>query len=87
MHEPLAERFAVVGGVSGTHDAQNVPAVQVGRAFVEQHERGVGTLAEAGRIGFVVFGQALNLVFLCKRQFSFAHAEHFGMLEGGSYLG
>ena len=87
LHKPLAERFAVIGGVAGTHDAQDMAAVQVGRAFVEQHEWGVGTFAEAGRVGLVVFGQALNLVLLCKRQFGFADAEYFGMLEGGGYLG
>lgn len=86
LHETLAEAFAVVGGIACTYDAQDVTAVQVGRAFVEQDERGIGTFAEAGWIGFVVFGQALNLVFLGKRELGFAQTEYFRMLKGGGYL-
>ncbi|EDY97411.1 hypothetical protein BACPLE_00201 [Phocaeicola plebeius DSM 17135] len=86
LHETLAEAFAVVGGIACAYDAQDVPAVQVGRAFVEQDERGIGTFAEAGWIGFVVFGQALNLVLLGKRELGFAQTEYFRMLKGGSYL-
>ena len=51
LHETLAEAFAVVGGIACAYDAQDVTAVQIGRAFVEQHERGIGTFAEAGRVG------------------------------------
>ena len=86
LHETLAETFAVVGGIACAYDAQDVPAVQVGRAFVEQHERGIGTFAEAGRVGFVVFGQALNLVLLGKRELGFAQTEYIRMLKGGGYF-
>ena len=73
LHETLAEAFAVVGGIACAYDAQDVTAVQVGRAFVEQHERAIGTFAEAGKDSFVVFGQALNLVFLGKQRRSASH--------------
>ena len=86
LHETLAEGFAVVGGIACAYDAQDVPAVQVGRAFIEQDERGIGTFAEAGRVGFVVFGQALNLVLLGKREFGFAQAEYLRVLKGGGYF-
>ena len=86
LHETLAEAFAVVGGIACAYDAQDVTAVQVGRAFVEQHERGIGTFAEAGRVGFVVFGQALNLVLLGKRELGFAQAEYFCVLKGSGYF-
>ena len=33
LHETLAEGFAVVGGIACAYDAQDVPAVQVGRAL------------------------------------------------------
>lgn len=86
LHETLAEDFAVVGGIACAYDAQDVTVVQVGRAFVEQHERAIGTFAEAGRVGFVVFGQALNLVLLGKRELGFAQTEYFRMLKGGGYF-
>ena len=33
LHETLAEAFAVVGGIACAYDAQDVTAVQVGRAL------------------------------------------------------
>ncbi len=70
--EAADEVFAVRSAVAGSHDVDDSLLVEVGVAFVEEHERGIIAILESLRIAVVVHRYRFDTISYVVFQFFFS---------------
>ena len=68
-YEIAAQVLAVFRNVACTHYAYHLQAVQVGLSQIVEQDGGIRAFAQPGRVGIIVYAQALDVAFLCKFKF------------------
>ena len=75
--------LAVCCAVAGTDDGQYVAAVQVGLPPIVEHERGIHTFLQPGRVGLVQRCEHLDLMALGKLHLRLCASERLIPVEDG----
>ena len=77
----VAELAAIVGGFAGAHQADNAQGIQIGIPLEEEHQRSIGTLAQAGGIASVADADDIDTALLRKLPFALGTTERIGTIE------